>query len=227
MAESNQKPTPDPGLFLQAISIVLRGSFNPTIFHPTWFVHEGLIRPDEGKEAETEIVHQQVSSISAKWFRLQVTKDRFNASTTHEHQFDALRDLVVGTFRILHHTPVTAMGINYEVHYKMPSEEAWHAIGDKVAPKGPWTQIVSRPGLLSLLMKTERTDELKGYINVRVEPSVKAQPGVFVEVNDHYELKAGDEEVQSADRMLSLIENVWRSSLDRSSSITRSILAIS
>lgn len=74
--------TPQPEI--HSISIVLLGAFNPKIFQPAWFAFEELIRKQEAEEANIEIVHPDAVSFALEWLRLQVTRERFTASTTQE-----------------------------------------------------------------------------------------------------------------------------------------------
>jgi hypothetical protein len=72
----------------------------------------------------------------------------------------------------------------------MASEESWHALGDRLAPKDLWATILDKPGMVSLNMEGKRVDERKGYVRVKVEPSrrIKNGFGVYTYINDHYEI---------------------------------------
>src|SRR5688500_4623204 len=104
-------------------SIVLRGSFNPTIFQPSWLARYNLISTQEADAAQVKVVHSEVSHFETESSVIQVTKDRFAAATKASVHWVPLADLVVGTFSILEHTPVTAMGINRQMHFEVSSEE--------------------------------------------------------------------------------------------------------
>ena len=169
-------------------SIVVIGSFNPAIFHPLWFKINQLIRPEEADVAKLEVTHPAVSVFSLEWFKLQVEKERFIVQTTDKANFGPISDLVLGTFSILDHTPVQALGINRVMHFKMDSREKWHAFGHLIAPKEVWQGIMERPGLRSLTMEDPRDDPM-GFTRVRIEPSKQIDPGIFIEVNNHYEIK--------------------------------------
>lgn len=45
-------------------------------------------------------------------YRIIVTPDRFEASTQKMEKYENLRNFVVATFKVLEHTPVTAIGVN-------------------------------------------------------------------------------------------------------------------
>ena len=68
---------------------------------------------------------------------MQVLQQRFVSITTDPRQYGPLRDLAMGIFTILSHTPVSKMGINRHFHFATPSVHAWHTIGHTLAPKDP------------------------------------------------------------------------------------------
>jgi hypothetical protein len=208
---------------IQSVSVVWLGDFNPKIFQPAWFAAEGLIRKQEAEEANVEIIHPEVVSFALEWLTLQVTRERFFASTSQEPYYEVVRDLVLGTFRLLRHTPVHKMGINTDMHFRMGSEEAWHAFGHRLAPKDLWQGILENPGMRSLTMEGRRPDGCKGYIRVKVEPSVRVHPGVYVNVNDHYEV-ADPKSVIGSDEIRTLLERSWDESLRRSARIAYALL---
>lgn len=214
-----------PKLETEGHSIVFLGSFNPQIFQPAWFSNQNLLRKEESETAKIEIIHREVVTFSTDWLRLEVTPERIIFSTTQSQYYEPLRDLALGTFRILHHTPIAKMGLNRDLHFLMASEETWHAIGHKLAPKEIWKTILEAPGLNSLTMQGKRPDLYKGAINVKVEPSSKVKPGVFILVNDHFE-STEEEPSQGADKFLEMLENSWKSSIARSLKIAQTIVEI-
>lgn len=210
-----------PMLQIDGVSVVLLGSFNPKILQPAWFAAQGLIRGEEAESAEIQLVRPELVAFSLDWLRLQVLTDRFSASSVKDAR--ALRDLVVGVFRVLVHTPVTGIGINCDLHFLMPSEKAWHDVGDRLAPKGPWEGILNRPGMRNVTMQSVREDSYKGNINVMVQPSVQVKPGVFIGVNDHYDF--GDlPPGTGCGPIVDAIEKEWDISLERSRKIANSLL---
>ena len=208
---------------IEGVGIVLVGSFNPKIFQPAWFAAENLIREEEAQAANIQLIHQQVAIFSLDWLHLQVTDEQFSATTIQSHFYEPLRDLVLGTFRLLRHTPIHKMGLNRDSHFRVTSEEAWHAFGHRLTPKEPWAGILKEPGMRNLIMEGLRPDNLKGYIRVRVEPSVRYHPGVFINVNDHYEVNDGAT-IRGCDEIINILEREWKNSLDRSAQITSLLL---
>lgn len=211
---------------LEGVTIVLRGAFNPRIFQPAWFASEDLVRKGEADAAEIEVIHKEIAVLSLGNFKLQVMEDRFTASTSDAPSVEPLRDLVLATFRLLRHTPIIQMGINTDAHFKLASEDAWHELGHKLAPKEHWSGLLENPGMKTLVMQGARPDEYDGHIHVRVEPTTKAKvhPGIFVSVNDHCQLEA--ETVTGAEKILLILENGFEASVKRARDIAQKIVGL-
>lgn len=175
---------------IQGMSIVLVGSFNPKIFHPAWFAAQSLIRETEAEQANIQVITPAIAQFDLDWMRLQVVQERFIVETVQEPYYEILRDLVIGTFKLLSHTPIVMLGINTHQHFRMRSEEEWHALGNALAPKEKfWTPVLKKPGMKNLTIQGQRPDEYQGHIQVTVEPSTKIKPGTHIFINDHYEVK--------------------------------------
>jgi hypothetical protein len=212
---------------IEGLSVVLVGSFNPQIFQPAWFASEHLIRAEEAKTAKIEVIHSEITIFSLEWARVQVERGKFSIDTSSDQRYETgpLRDLVVSTFSLLRHTPVSMMGVNWYSHFEVSSEEAWHKVGDQLAPKEIWKDLLAgRPGMRSLLMEGQRSDGLKGYVRVKVEPSLKALPyGVFIQVNDHYGAQKEDK-TQPANEFVEMLQNSWNASLEQAKKIAYTII---
>jgi hypothetical protein len=206
---------------LRGFSIVLLGDFNPRIFQPAWFSAQRLIREGEYETADIKVVHSEITDFLLEWCHLTVTRDRFVVQSSHEPD-EAVRDLVLGTFKILIHTPISKMGINTEAHYRVQSEPSWHRFGHTLAPKEIWNEVLDAPGMRSITIEEgKRRDGRKGYIRVTVEPSVPVPPGVYFRVNDHYEAEA--KEGGGCSEILTILEEAWTSSRERCGDIIRSL----
>lgn len=204
-------------------SIVLVGSFNPGIFHPTWFEKQELLPVVETQNAQIEVISNDVAIFVMSWVRIEVLGERFVARTIDESKFGPLRDLIVGTFRLLEHTPVTQVGLNREIEYQLPTEVLWHNVGHKLAPKEPWLPYVKSPGMKSLLMEAQRDDDQAGVLNITVKPvvNIPSKPKtVHIQVNDHVEL--GD--AKTALDACKIIEETWDTSLSRATKISEGLI---
>src|SRR5829696_7901521 len=114
----------------EAVSIVMIGSFNPAIFQPRWLATQQLIRTEEAEKAKITIVQSELVDFSTEWFQLQVLQNRFQLASADPRQYGPLRDLAAAIFTVLPHTPISALGLNRQFHFKMPSRDAWHVVGD-------------------------------------------------------------------------------------------------
>lgn len=64
---------------------------------------------------------------------------------------------------------------------------------------------------------------MKGHITVQVEPSKRVHPGIFILVNDHFEVHS-PENTLGADEIINILENNWEKSSVRSKDIIRKLL---
>src|SRR5260370_4719802 len=157
---------------ISGATVVLVGSFNPKIFQPEWFARQQLLPQAEADASDIKLIVQQVCHFETERFIMQVTEERFLAATKPNANPAPLRDLVQGAFYILEHTPVTAMGLNYQMHFAMESEKVWHQIGDKLAPKEGWKEgLEGRPGLLSMTILTNKEEPKSTQFRINIEPS--------------------------------------------------------
>jgi hypothetical protein len=207
---------------IQGISIVLVGDFNPKIFQPAWFAAEHLIRVTEADAADITIINPEIVIFKLDWLEVQITSDRCSFITTQDAYYEVVRDLCLGTFKLLRHTPIQKMGINRDLHFKMKSIEEWHAFGHKVAPKELWNKTLKNPGLIGLSIEGVREDGLKGYIRVKVEPSRRAHPGIYIQINDHYET---DNSEIGCETIINILDSSWNRSFDKSEIIINDILS--
>jgi hypothetical protein len=167
--------------------VVLLGSFNPKIFQPEWFARHELLPQGEADAAEIKLIIPQVCHFETERFIVQVTEQQFIAGTKPNANSAPLRDLVQGAFFILEHTPVGAMGINHLMHFATGSEQNWHRIGDRLAPKDGWNEVLEgRPGLSSMTILTNKDAPPGAQFRIKVEPSIAVPLGVYFETNEHY-----------------------------------------
>lgn len=209
---------------IQGLSIVFVGDFNPKIFQPAWFSANNLIREKEAEDAKIEIVHPTIVVFKLDWLNVQITSDQFLMLTTQEPYYEVLRDLVLGTFRLLVHTPIRMMGININMHFQMGSTKEWHKFGNMLTPKEPWTDILKNPGMRSVIMEgSVQRDKLKGYIRVKVEPSTEVPDGVYFNINDHFEV-TDPKTVIGCEDIINILEQSFDESRKRAAGIIYSLL---
>jgi hypothetical protein len=210
---------------IDASTIVMLGSFNPTIFQPRWLGAQQLIRTEEAENAKIATIQNELADFKTEWFHLQVLQNRFQIVCTDPRQYGPLRDLVAGMFAILPHTPVTALGINRNFHFEMSSVDVWHAIGHLLAPKEFWSPILEEPGLRSMQIQGRRKEANGGVVLVKVEPSVPIKHGLFVEVNEEFK-PSGEAEVEGAGWVPERLATHWDSILEFSEFVANHLLSL-
>ena len=195
------------------ISIVVVGAMNPAIFQPFWFASNNLIRDEDAENAKVDIVHSQATVFACDWFSLNVTTDRFGIESRDSAKLYELRDLVLGTFAILEHTPIGAFGLNSLQHFEITTEEVWHAIGDHFAPKTSWTELFDREprlGMRALVIEGNKSETLADRIQIRIEPSKTALPyGLHVNINQHYRFASPENGPGNVDQMVDALNTQW------------------
>jgi hypothetical protein len=186
------------------VTVVANGAFNPAIFQPRWFVENKLLVDEDATVALEKIaVTTQVTSFGAGWLQVQVVPQQAVFLTVEEAREPDLRNLVTSVFELLPHTPVDAVGINADAHFRVESQDVWHAIGDRFLPKKDWEPLftgddwLKRPsgmkaGLRTMMVEAWRPNK-KDYVRIEVAPSVRITPnGVFIGINSHFQLTEND-----------------------------------
>lgn len=210
----------------QEASIVFVGSFNPAIFHPEWLLRHDLIPEDDKKAANVEIVHRDISKFNLEWFSVEIVSNRFVIRTNDPAKYMPLKDLMVSIFKILNHTPITQLGMNLSLTYKIDTEENWHKIGDTLAPKPIWeNSLPKRVGMVSLKVQSPRTDSLNGYINVVVNSVRSDFYGVNLTINNHVELTSGLKNETGGNDAPTILADNWEPALVLARKIGETTLA--
>ncbi len=220
-----------------SVTLVMLGSFNPSIFTPSWFGWNQLIPESIAKNARLEIAHGQLTSFNADWINLEVHPDRFILGTT-QSPYVRLCDLTVRIFREkLPHTPLRAIGINYDVHYCLWNFDKRMQLGRLLSPIEPWgdwgkeIELGDAPSGMTSLTMTQVDPEGRprgGKINVTVGPSSEIEEervGVAIKVNDHYEFENQDSQAISSE-IIKLLELNFDESLKRSDKIIDHVMSL-
>jgi hypothetical protein len=206
---------------LEGWNIVLRGNFNPAIFHPMWFGKHGLISDEEAATAKTELVTPEVASFSVGLFTLLVTLDKFQVSVASAEASEAIRDLVIGTFHILKETPLDQLGINRDIHFRMASSQQWHTVGHKLAPKEIWSGLLEDLGMRAVIMQAKRAGAPSEYVRVTVEPSTRIDPGVYVGSNEHFTKRTD----QTPEQLLDTLRDEWAPAQSSAKHVAEELIA--
>jgi hypothetical protein len=193
----------------EGASVVLLGSFNPAMFHPSWLASLGLISREAAQAAaeenQIEAILPQIAVFTVDRRRIEVTPERFSALTVTVDAAVHVRDLVAGLFQVLEHTPIRRMGINRDMHFAMRSERDWHRVGHVLAPKEPWQDLLGTPGTRTVVIEGARHGSPARYVRVTVEPSARRKHGVYVGTNEHFEVSAEE----GTRRLMDFLQAEW------------------
>jgi hypothetical protein len=229
----------EPTLEVFGSQVVVVGSFNPPVLTPGWLEANKLIGSGDAEFAmqnESLAITPEISRFETEWFTVQILKQQF-ALMSKGPVTPALKDLLVGIFTLLPHTPVTAIGLNSIAHYRIGTTADYHMIGDVLAPKEIWNTFYPESkrqnvGLESITMvinpsergvPTAATDRVK---RITLSPSDKIKSnGIQIFLNDHFPiLPEKSSKVSSCDMLLDITENHWQSSMNDATSAFVGIL---
>lgn len=194
-------------------AVVLVGHFNPLIFQPEWLAAHELIGPREAEAARGGefVLHPQMALINLASARIQVTAERFDFLALEAPLITA-KDFAVKCFRLLSHTPVTQMGINFITVFRARRREDWDAFGDALAPKAPWEALLGAQegkrsgGLVSMTMeRSSRADGLPGSRSVSIQAMERDAMETGITFNDHFTFDGDTRASTAAD----LLEERW------------------
>jgi hypothetical protein len=220
-------------------SIVALGHLNPLIFRPDWLRDKEILIGSDFTEIRIEIMHSEIVSFSLPWGQMQVDRTKFSITAIQEPLIRT-HDFFVKCFQALPETPIGAVGINRDVHFAAGSEQAQDHVGNVLAPKAFWGAFVrsngmKAGGMRSLVMEQSiavsgqrtRLDGLKGWIQVKVEPSMLSaiRHGVFVQVNDHYDLTNGGKNADGRSAA-DIVAEKWNASIRNSEFLIDQIMEL-
>lgn len=177
-----------PELAHDGMTVVVLGEFDPLQIAPHWLRQMDLISAEDFESQHIEIISPGATVVGVGPVKLRVTNDSLQIAAESAADAEMTRDLAAGILLSKGSPTISAVGVNRLVHFGLPAEER-HAIGDTLAPKGVWSGgVLLRPGMQNVAITGVRDDGYGGSVNVLVQPSNVIQPGVFISVNDHYNL---------------------------------------
>lgn len=210
---------------IEGYSIILVGNFEPKELVPGWFTENDLIDPHSAEDLELEVILPDICQYKLSWLGVSAERTRLSLNTNDEKRLLPLRDLAYEFLRIKSDVQLRAMGINGQAHFAADSEKAWHTIGHTLAPKSTWSPMLKNPGLLTMTVQGERDDDREGKINVKVEPSVKIQHGIYIDVNDHFQLASDGQSASGSDAMR-ILEDSFEEATERRRSYFSTVMHV-
>jgi hypothetical protein len=201
-------------------SIVFVGVFDPLMLQPAYLAENALLTDSDLAKLRYQFLASEIAILNLPWMQLVAEPGKLLASTTPESPIiEPVRDFVLTFYEALKSRHVTSVGLNHDTHFGVRSVEVWHKVGHTLAPKEPvWQKALVDPGTASLLIQGKRDDEFQGSINVKVEPSIRIIPGIYLNVNDHMTLADAD-----SDRLVNLATEKLYTSKARSDLILASL----
>ena len=209
-------------------SIVALGNFNPEMFQPQWFCRQGIISQEDADFAVDQnsssplIVTPQITLFRTPQMTVQIATKRFEVKAEKEPLI-TLIDFISKTFENLGAYSIPAFGFNYIANYEMKSVEEYHRIGDKLAPKGFWEDLLEdeitgndrKSGLVSLQMKKKKKNS-DDYILFTLQGSPFVTNAFMLSCNDHNTMS---DENQSAEYVIELINKRYEEAFDNMSNL--------
>lgn len=215
----------------ETASIVLVGNFNPSIFHPEWFIRKGIAEEwDYG--TDDNIINlpdtSQFTLPGGKKVTVLLNKFVITSSLASDHL--ALKDIATSAFAILRETPIAQMGMNYEAEIQISNREDWLQFGRELAPLHHWVEAANyisdldkeqqeTAGLWEMVMNLPRPDELTGFVRPKIQATSLDKFILSFSVNNHVEITD-----HSAELMAKILDKNWESSLELSRSIMGGIM---
>jgi len=204
-------------------TIVLVGPFDPLLLQPASLAEKGLLAKDDLAQLRYEILAPEVSIMRLPWIVATVEPMKLTGATTLESPIaDPVRDFIFGLYATVPRGHLTAVGLNHDTHFAVRTEEAWHKLGNFLAPKDQlWRRVLKNPGTTSLRIRGERDDGMRGQVNVKIEPSLRIHPGIYININDHF--SAGDGPDADPERLFDLASEQWTNSMRRCDDIVAAV----
>ncbi len=199
------------------LNIVVLGDFNPAILQPSWLALKKLIKEEEAIGTKVELIHNDLVKFKVgDWLNIQITRDRFDASTTQEPYFEILRDLVISVFSILKETPVRAVGVNHVRHYTI-SKDKYYQLGNRIAPLDNW-KLFKNPQVLNLEILEKINDEEGERITIKIQPSdtLKTANSFMSTVNHH-------RHVTNTSGLVTLLNKSWKDTFKLADSVEENV----
>ncbi|WP_445152462.1 hypothetical protein [Baekduia sp. Peel2402] len=205
---------------LRWATIVLDGQLNPAIYHPSWLTAHELLRAGEMDRVRIEQADADFTRFEAIWFTLEASRKEFElsstAATTTVHQ---LRDLTLGIFKLLSHTPISAVTMRQIAQCPL-DVGGWESLANSFSSLDAWSGLLGdRPRLGGLSVCRDLPD-LGGSprtLEVTLEPSALFDGGAYIIVSER--IYVGEAPGQGANEAMDALSSGWLEAMRRASEI--------
>lgn len=212
-------------------STVVLGRMNPLIFSPEWLSSNNVIGTVEGANAREhgiEVMAPNISSIALGSMKLIVEEERFLLTVNDEPLIRA-KDFASSCFRLLAHTPVFALGLNFNAVLVASDLEKWDRFGDILAPKDPWGGFAldekgkRAAGTRAVVMDRHITPgDRPGYVRFTFQVVDGSEHTANLQVNSHFVL-GNAASPGSGEQAYKLIDEIWDEAHSYSMSVMNGI----
>lgn len=221
---------------ISGVHLVFVGNFIPTMHTLAWFELHDLLPEGASDSTELQMAAPVMLTFSWEWLEFRATRGRLEFHTTHE-PYIRICDLSGKLFRgPLGHMPITAVGINRDVHFCVKGPVKRSQVGRQLAPPEPWGRVGEslnlggeneRMPFLSMTGDCPDGRPSEDNIGVTVQSSVRTtdkRTGIYVGVNDHCTIMKDDPKAQK--RFLESFNKRFDSSIKRSNDIVDQIMSL-
>lgn len=202
------------------IALVFVGNFNPSIVSPSWLARKGLIRDSEADNANLQITHPEISRFTLSFVEIQVTMTKFQLTCENQAEFEYVKDLAVSIFTILSETPVSALGFNHFMHFKLSNIKEYNGFGNWLSPLSSWENSLEGPKILELKIIDTPHKESNIKNQVTIVPSDKLPPGLGVRIQLNYHIELNTKSDLNIDDIFS---KNWKKSFEKADLIRGNI----
>lgn len=174
-------------------SIVVNGSFTPSMFQPAWFASRGLIGKEEADSAVVEVIIPDFCQLTIGGFEFLCNRNRLQVLTRKSPYFLPLADLVSQIFQLCPETPVRNMGLNTSFIFDMQNADNYYGIGNEIAKLNRWNRILPDSRLQNISIEG-KVDDNNCQTFLRISPSnvERLSFGVEFAINNHFVLNGGN-----------------------------------
>lgn len=208
------------------LTLVLLGSFNPAILHKDWLLKQDIITEDEKRDANIEVVGNELMKVSFNGIQIQCLLDRLQISTSNISNAEQVRDITIQILTTLPHTPISACGINPRCEFIAESEDHWNKIGHTLAPKEDvWNDLLIKPGMNAVSIKGKlESITHNSEVNIQVSPTMEDRLSISIRTNCHFPIPKESIERTQAEFVIDILMTEWQSATSLPRNVVSKIL---
>ncbi|RHX83850.1 hypothetical protein [Leptospira stimsonii] len=204
-------------------SVVVTGAMNPTIHHPFWYKFHDLISEDSYKKAlnPSMLVSPAISQINFGEYHLACEQEKWSLIVDSIEKIKDVTTIASKVFKLLGETPLSAYGLNFQVHLKTKYLNAGNEISKLIADlqkKFLLDDVADNAGV-TLITRNERNIQ-----NLAIQQSAFGKDCLYIGLNYHFIIKELIPKDQSQFELEDLISVDLESCKEKSYKIISNIL---